>query len=86
MVDVRDLVVALEILFATAAAFLAVLVAAERRRAWIWRAIGRGATMLVVGGVLLGVAVLFFFDAAFLVFHRVFFPQATSRLTRAPSA
>ena len=89
MVDVRTLIVFLGTLFASAVALLAVLMAAERRRAWIWLAIGRGASALVVSGVAIGVAVLFFFDAAFLLFHRVFFSQGnflfdprTQRLTQ----
>jgi len=47
----------------------------NRRRAWVWRAVARGGAALALAGVVIGVAVLFFFDAAFLLFHLVFFPQ-----------
>lgn len=61
----------------------------NRRSDWLWRAIGRGSGALVIVGVVVGVAVLFFFDTAFLLFHLVFFPQGnfsfdprTERLTQ----
>jgi Protein of unknown function (DUF1461) len=54
-----------------------------------WRAVSRGAGGLALAGVALTVVVAFFFDAAFLAFHLVFFPQgnfsfdpATERLTQ----
>ena len=44
---------------------------------------------VVLGGIIVGIAVLFFFDAAFLLFHLVVFPQGnfsfdprTQRLTQ----
>lgn len=54
---------------------LVVVLAANRRRAWVWRSVARGAAALVIVAVVVGVAVVFFFDTAFLLFHRVFFPQ-----------
>jgi uncharacterized membrane protein len=75
--------------FAAAIAVLVVLVATNRRRAWLWRAIAFGSGALTLAGVAGGVAVVFFFDAAFLLFHLVFFPQGnfsfdprTQRLTQ----
>ena len=60
----------------------------NRHRAWAWRAVARGSTTLVLAGLVISVAVVFFFDAAFLAFHLIFFPQGnfqfdprTQRLT-----
>ena len=89
MVDVRNVLLPVTILFGVAIAALAVLLATRRRRAWLWRAIALGSSALAVAGVAVGIAVVFFFDAAFLLFHRVFFPQGnfsfdprTQRLTQ----
>lgn len=55
----------------------------------MWRAGARGSAALALVGIVIGVVALFFFDAAFLLFHRVFFPQGnfsfdprTERLTQ----
>ena len=89
MVDVRSVLVPVTILFGVALAVLVALVAANRRSAWVWRAIARGSSALVLVGIVVSVAVLFFFDAAFLLFHLVVFPQGnfsfdprTQRLTQ----
>ena len=89
MVDVRSVLVPLTILFGVALAVLVALVATNRRSAWVWRAIARGSSVLALVGIVVGVAVLFFFDAAFLLFHLVVFPQGnfsfdprTQRLTQ----
>ena len=75
MVDVRNVVLPVAILFVAAIALLAVLLATSRRRAWLWRGIAWGSGVLALAGVVVGIAVVFFFDAAFLLFHQVFFPQ-----------
>ena len=89
MVDVRTVLVPVTILFGVALAVLVALVAANRRSAWVWRAIARGSSAVVLVGIVVGVAVLFFFDAVFLLFHLVVFPQGnfsfdprTQRLTQ----
>lgn len=89
MVDVRNVLLPATMLFGVAIAVLAVLLATNRRRAWLWRAIALGSSALGLAGVVIGIAVVFFFDAAFLLFHRVFFPQGnfsfdprTQRLTQ----
>ena len=89
MVDVRGVLVPVTILFGVALAVLVALVAAYRRSAWVWRAIARGSSALVLVGIVVSVAVLFFFDAVFLLFHLVVFPQGnfsfdprTQRLTQ----
>jgi integral membrane protein (TIGR01906 family) len=89
MVDVRNVVLPATMVFAVAVALLATLLATSRRRAWLWRAIAVGSAALTLVGVVAGIAVLFLFDAAFLLFHLVFFPQGnfsfdpgTQRLTQ----
>ena len=89
MVDVRNVLLPVTILFGVSIAVLAVLLATSRRRAWLWRAIALGSSALAVAGVVVGIAVVCFFDAAFLLFHRAFFPQGnfsfdarTQRLTQ----
>ena len=88
MVDVHQVVRMFAALVAIAVLALVVTVWPNRRRAWVWRAVVRGSTALALAGVVIGVAVVFFFDAAFLAFHLVFFPQGnflfdprTQRLT-----
>lgn len=89
MLDVRFVLLAFVVVFLIAAAVLVAIVARNRRSARVWRAVARGSGALVIVGVAIGVAVLFFFDAAFLLFHLVFFPQGnfsfdpkTQRLTQ----
>jgi integral membrane protein (TIGR01906 family) len=62
--------------------------ASEERAAW-WRAVRRGAAGLAVAVAVLGVVSLVAFDAAFELFHRIFFAPgsydfdpATSRLVQ----
>lgn len=89
MVDVRTVLLGFGIVVAVAIVALVTIVAANRRNAWLWRAVARGSGALAVVGVVVGVAVVFFFDAAFELFHLVFFPQGnfsfdprTARLTQ----
>ena len=89
MVDVRSVLLGFVIVVGIASAALVAILAAKRRRAWAWRAVARGSGTLVLVGIVVGVAVLFFFDTAFLLFHVVFFPQGnfsfdprTERLTQ----
>lgn len=89
MVDVRTVLLVFGIAVAISVVALAAIVAANRRSAWVWRAVARGSGTLAVVGVVVGVAVLFFFDAAFELFHLVVFPQGnfsfdprTERLTQ----
>ncbi len=89
MVDVHNVLGLFGGVVGLAALALVVIGWTNRRRGWMWRAIGRGSSALAIVGVAVGVAVLFFFDAAFLLFHLVFFPQGnfsfdprTQRLTQ----
>jgi integral membrane protein (TIGR01906 family) len=89
IVDVRNVLRPATVVFGAAIALLAVLFATGRRRAWLWRAIALGSGALTMAGLVIGIAVLLFFDAAFLLFHLVFFPRGnfsfdprTQRLTQ----
>ena len=89
MVDVRNVLLPAAIAFGAAIVVLAALFATNGRQAWMWRAVAVGSGALTLAGLVIGVAVLFFFDAAFLLFHVVFFPQGnfsfdprTQRLTQ----
>jgi integral membrane protein (TIGR01906 family) len=89
MVDVHNVLRVFGGVVGLAILTLVLIVWTNRGRGWTWRAIGRGSGALAIVGVVVGVAVLFFFDAAFLLFHLVFFPQGnftfdprTQRLTQ----
>ncbi|HEY5473561.1 MAG TPA: DUF1461 domain-containing protein, partial [Candidatus Limnocylindrales bacterium] len=53
------------------------LVVASRGRRWFWRAVETGASVLVGGVIVVGVAFALFFDQAFELFHEIFFPPGT---------
>lgn len=77
MRDVRGVFAGLGALAAAAAVILLAAALLERRRTWVWRAMWRGALGLVaVTALLAGVAAVAF-DAAFEVFHRLFFAGGT---------
>ena len=89
MVDVRNVLVPATIAFVAAVSALAVLVAANRRSAWLWGAIGFASRGLGVLGIVIAATILLLFDAAWGLFHLVFFPQGnfsfdprTQRLTQ----
>ena len=76
MRDVRGVFAGFYALALAAAVALVVLVAGARRRGHperAWRAIATGMRGLLVGIVVAGVIVTFFFDEAFELFHRLFF-------------
>jgi integral membrane protein (TIGR01906 family) len=77
MTDVRGVFVGLALVVG---ASLVVLVTAHRLAAGsgaFWRAVRRGAAVLAAGVVVAGVIGTFAFDAAFEVFHRLFFAGGT---------
>ncbi len=89
MVDVRNVLLPIGGRFSVASLTFVTLAAANWRKRWLWRAVARGAGALALMGMAVGVVAAFFFDAAFLLFHRVFFPQGnfsfdprTERLTQ----
>lgn len=89
MVDVRTILLGFGIVLGIAMTVLIAFLARRRRHAWVWQAISRGSGALVLVGIVVGVSVLFFFDAAFQLFHLIFFSQGnfsfdprTERLTQ----
>ena len=75
MVDVFDVVRRALVVLAIAVAALIAVFATDRGQAWPWRAVAVGSGVLVAIGGVIGIGVLFFFDAVFLLFHRIFFAQ-----------
>ncbi len=75
MVDVFDVVRRALVVLAIAVAALIAFFATNRGQAWPWRAVAVGSGVLVAIGGVIGIGVLFFFDAVFLLFHRIFFAQ-----------
>jgi integral membrane protein (TIGR01906 family) len=77
LADVRGVLIGLGIATFVAVVVLVMAFVVSRRRDRLWGAIRRGAGLLagavIVGGVLVAVA----FDAAFDLFHRVFFARGT---------
>lgn len=71
MRDVRSVFVGLWIL--TIAAAVLLVVASRADRAWFWRSVSRGASMLAIAVLVVGAVALVAFDALFEAFHRVFF-------------
>jgi integral membrane protein (TIGR01906 family) len=77
MVDVRTVLMSLGLVALVATILLAALGVASRGRRWFWRAVGTGASVLVGGVIVVGVAFALFFDQAFELFHEIFFPPGT---------
>ncbi|HEX7496213.1 MAG TPA: DUF1461 domain-containing protein [Candidatus Limnocylindrales bacterium] len=77
MSDVRSVLTSLGIVALIAALVLAAIGVASRGRRWFWRATEVGASVLAGGVVVVGLAFAVFFDQAFEVFHRIFFPPGT---------
>jgi integral membrane protein (TIGR01906 family) len=77
LVDVRTVLTSLGLVSLAATVLLAGLMIASRGRRWFWRAVGIGASVLVGGVVVVGVAFAFFFDQAFELLHEIFFPPGT---------
>lgn len=75
MVDVRNVVVPAVAVLGIALVVLVALFVAGRRDTWFWRAVAVGSGALTLFGVVVGIAVGFLLDTAFLLFHLVFFPQ-----------
>ncbi|HEU6438803.1 MAG TPA: DUF1461 domain-containing protein [Terriglobales bacterium] len=77
MVDVRTVLISLGLVALAATVLLAGLMVASRGRRWFWRAVVAGASVLIGGVIVVGVAFAFFFDQAFELFHEMFFPPGT---------
>jgi integral membrane protein (TIGR01906 family) len=77
MRDVRGVFAGFYVLAVVAAGGVVLLVAGARRLGHperAWRALRNGMRRLIVGVVVAGVLATFFFDQAFELFHRLFFP------------
>jgi len=80
MRDVRGVFAGFELLVLASVVVLAVAFKRPRdaeARAATWRAVGNGARGLIVGLVVVGAFAVLAFDAAFEVFHRLFFSAGT---------
>jgi integral membrane protein (TIGR01906 family) len=77
MADVRTVLLSLGFVALIATVLLLAVGLASRGRRWFWRAVGAGASVLVGGVIVVGVAFALFFDQAFELFHEVFFPPGT---------
>jgi Protein of unknown function (DUF1461) len=72
--DVQLLARSLVVLILAGALVFALALARGQRQSWTWRAISRGAAGLAVGVTLVGGFFVVAFDAAFTLFHLIFFP------------
>jgi integral membrane protein (TIGR01906 family) len=77
MVDVRTVLMSLGFVALAATVWLVGLMVASRGKPWFWRAVVAGASVLIGGVIVVGVAFAFFFDQAFELFHEMFFPPGT---------
>ncbi len=75
MRDVYGVLRAFAVLVALAGSAVAVLGLRHRREAKWWRAVGRAALATAAIGAGAGLLFVVFFDAAWLAFHAVFFPE-----------
>jgi integral membrane protein (TIGR01906 family) len=73
MRDVRGVLIGFGVAALVAAGVLVVARLRSRGAPWFWRSVAAGAVVLAVGVVVIGAVFAFAFDAAFDVFHRVFF-------------
>lgn len=72
--DVRVVLFGLLLILGTAVAVLVVGFVRARRSAWFWAAVRTGAAIVVAGFLAIGAVLVVAFDAAFTLFHLVFFP------------
>jgi integral membrane protein (TIGR01906 family) len=77
MADVRTLLLRLGLVAAVAAVVLLAAGLLNRGRRRFWRAVSGGAVALAGAVVAVGLAFAVFFDQAFELFHRLFFPPGT---------
>jgi integral membrane protein (TIGR01906 family) len=77
MMDVRTVLDGLGAVALIAAVLLAGAGLASRGRQWFWQAVATGASVLVGGVIIVGLAFAVLFDQAFALFHAIFFPPGT---------
>lgn len=73
LADVRGVLIGLAVLTLVAVGFLAVAFRAAPPRRWVWAGVAGGTAGLGMAVVILGILFAAFFDAAFDLFHRLFF-------------
>jgi integral membrane protein (TIGR01906 family) len=74
MRDVRLVLLGFLAVVALSAVSVGAALAANWRRAFVWRSVARGGIVLALGLLLVGVVALVAFDFVFELFHRLFFP------------
>ena len=72
--DVRVVLFGLLLILGTASAILAVGFVKARAAVWFWTAVRAGAVIVVASFLAIGAVLVVAFDAAFTLFHLVFFP------------
>ncbi len=77
MDDVRGVVLRFFLVAGLGAGVFAGLAALGGRATWFWRGVAAGSGTLVVVGAIAGAAFLVAFDAAFEIFHLLFFPAGS---------
>jgi len=77
MADVHTIVDVFFVLVLVAVAVVVVGGFLARGSGWYWRAVARGAAILAVGAVVVGIAFALAFDQAFTLFHDLLFPSGT---------
>jgi integral membrane protein (TIGR01906 family) len=77
MADVRGLVQSFYAVVLLGVATLVVAGVASRGSRAFWRAVALGAKILAIGAIAAGAAFLLFFDAAFTLFHQIFFAEGS---------
>ncbi len=77
MQDVRGVFMLLGLVALVAAVLFAIAFAVGSRRRVFWRGLEVGATVFMIGVVVVGVFLVTLFDQVFLLFHDIFFAQGT---------
>lgn len=77
MVDVHDVLLKFAAAVLIALAALVFVAARGRRTAWFWRAVAWSMALLTAAVVVIGAFFAVAFDAAFELFHELFFPAGT---------
>jgi integral membrane protein (TIGR01906 family) len=77
MADVRGVLLRLGLVAVLGAAVLVAVGLASRGARWLWRAVCAGAFVLAAAVVVVGIAFTVFFEQAFELFHRIFFPPGS---------
>ena len=77
LADVRTVLIGLGVFALLSIVVLVVAARSSRSRTWMWQAVAVGSGVLTAAVVVAGVAFAVFFQAAFELFHRIFFPAGS---------